>query len=80
VTQRWVAWYDQQIIARGVATFWRTEDNKHLLSFDIAVLPEWRRRGLAKRLLKLIAEVAQREKRRLLIANTDSAIPAGKRS
>jgi mycothiol synthase len=40
-------------------------------------LPEWRRQGWAKRLLKLIAEVAQREKRRLLIANTDSAIPAG---
>jgi mycothiol synthase len=77
VTQRWVAWHDQQIIARGVATFWRTEDNKHLLSFDIAVLPEWRRQGWAKRLLKLIAEVAQREKRLLLIANTDSAIPTG---
>jgi mycothiol synthase len=77
VTQRWVAWHDQQIIARGVATFWRTEDNKHLLGCDIAVLPEWRRQGLAKRLLKLIAEVAQREKRRLLMASTDSAIPAG---
>ena len=77
VTQRWVAWHDQQIIARGVATFWRTEDNKHLLSFDIAVLPEWRRQGWAKRLLKLIAEVAQQEKRRLLMAGTDSAIPAG---
>jgi mycothiol synthase len=77
VTQRWVAWHDQQIIARGVATFWRTEDNKHLLGCDIAVLPEWRRQGLAKQLLKLIAEVAQREKRRLLMASTDSAIPAG---
>ncbi len=77
VSRRWVVWHNQEIIARGVATFWNTEDNKHLLSFDIAVLPEWRRQGLAKRLLKLIAEVAQKEKRRLLMTHTDSAIPAG---
>jgi GNAT superfamily N-acetyltransferase len=77
VSRRWVVRHDQQIIARGIATLWRSEDNQHLLNFDIAVLPEWRRQGWAKRLLKLIAEVAQQEKRRLLMAGTDSAIPAG---
>jgi GNAT superfamily N-acetyltransferase len=77
VRRRWVIWHDKKIIARGAATFWRSEDNRHLLNFDIAVLPEWRCRGLAKRLLKLIAEVAQHEQRRLLMTSTDSAIPAG---
>ncbi len=77
VRRRWVVWCDKKIVARGVATFWRTEDNQHLLNFDIAVLPEWRRQGWAKRLLRLIADVAQQEKRRLLMTGTDSAIPAG---
>ncbi len=77
VSQRWVVWDDKKIVAQGIATFWRTEDNQHLLNFDIAVVPELRRQGWAKRLLKLIAGVAQQEKRRLLMTNTDSAIPAG---
>lgn len=77
VRHRWVVWHDKKIIARGTATFWRTEDNQHVLWFDIAVLPELRRQGWAKRLLKLIADVAQHEKRRLLMTSTDSAIPAG---
>lgn len=77
VRRRWVIWDEKKIVARGVATFWRTEHNQHLLNFDIAVLPELRRQGWAKRLLTLIAEVAQQEKRRLLMTSTDSAIPAG---
>ncbi len=77
VRQRWVVWHDNEIVAQGIATFRRTEDNQHLLWFDIAVLPEMRRQGWAKRLLKLIADVAQQEKRRLLMTSTDSAIPAG---
>ncbi|MCS6903558.1 MAG: GNAT family N-acetyltransferase [Candidatus Bipolaricaulota bacterium] len=77
VRRRWVVWHDESIIAYGLASFWHTEDNQHLLWFDIAVLPEWRRRGWAKRLLKLIADIAQQERRRLLMTSTDSAIPAG---
>lgn len=77
VARRWAVWQGSEIVARAVATLWRTEDNQHLLNFDIAVLPQWRRQGLAKRLLKLIADVAQHEKRRLLMTSTDSAIPAG---
>lgn len=77
VAHRWAVWRGSEIIARAVASLWRTEDNQHLLNFDIAVLPEWRRQGIATRLLKLIANVAQREQRRLLMTSTDSAIPAG---
>lgn len=77
VRRRWVVWHGSEIIAYALASLWRTEDNQHLLWFDIAVLPEWRRQGIAKCLLKLIADVAQHERRRLLITGTDSAIPAG---
>ena len=55
----------------------RTDDNKHLAEFDIAVLPEMRRRGIAKELLPLLAEIARKEQRALLMTTTDSNVPAG---
>lgn len=55
----------------------RTEDNQHLMYFDVAVLPELRRQGFAKRLLKPIADIAQSENRRIFEADTDSKIPSG---
>jgi mycothiol synthase len=53
------------------------EDNLHMAQFTIEVLPEFRRRGLARQFLSRIVEVARGEKRRLLIANTTDRIPAG---
>ncbi len=59
----WTAWAPdkRKIVARASATIMRTEENPQLMYFDIAVLPELRRHGLARRLLALIAEVAQEE-------------------
>ncbi len=73
----WAVWRADEIVATGEVDIHRTEDNRHLAWFEIAVLPELRRRGIAKRLLKLVAEVARKENRRLLMTSTDSAIPAG---
>ena len=56
---------------------WRTEHNQHLAQFDITVLPELRHRGIARQLLAVVADVAHREQRRLLLTTTDAAIPAG---
>ncbi|MCI0478172.1 MAG: GNAT family N-acetyltransferase [Anaerolineales bacterium] len=65
------------IIARG-DTFWRdAEDNKHLVEFRIQVLPEYRRQGLARQLLPLIADATRRANRRLLVTDTNERIPAG---
>jgi GNAT superfamily N-acetyltransferase len=44
---------------------------------DITVLPEYRRQGLARRLLEQVAAAAREEKRRLLLTNTTDRIPAG---
>lgn len=73
----WAVWRGNEIVATSEVELSRTGDNQHLAWFEIRVLPEMRRRGIAKRLLKLIAEVAQKESRRLMMTWTDSAIPAG---
>jgi mycothiol synthase len=55
----------------------RLEENQHIGQFTIEVLPEYRRRGLARQLLVHIAGVARRENRRVLIAETTERILAG---
>ncbi|MFQ5796782.1 MAG: GNAT family N-acetyltransferase [Candidatus Bipolaricaulia bacterium] len=75
----WVVWRvdGSEIVATANAVIWRTDHNKHLAQFDISVLPEMRRQRIAKRLLELVADVAHKENRRLLLASTDSVVPAG---
>jgi mycothiol synthase len=78
---QWAAWTvgDTQVVARAAICIDRSGDNRHMADFEIAVVPEMRRRGIAKRLLGPIAEVARKENRQLLLVTTDSDIPAGRR-
>lgn len=55
-----------------------TEENKHLMQFQIEVLPAYRRRGVGSRLLRELADDAVTQERRLMIADTSDRIPAGK--
>ena len=55
----------------------RTGENQHLGQFDISVHPDFRRQGLARRLLGEVVETARRESRRLLLAFTMDRVPAG---
>jgi mycothiol synthase len=75
----WAAWDTQanQIVADANAMVMRTEENQHMLQFDISVLPAYRQQGLGHQLLERIAEVAAQEQRRLLITSTSGRIPAG---
>jgi GNAT superfamily N-acetyltransferase len=70
-------WGQNQIVALANAEVSRTEDNQHLVWFEIEVLPEYRKQGIAKGLLQFVCEIAQEEKRKLLMSFSDSAIPAG---
>lgn len=65
------------IVALGELQIWRIEQNKHIAPFRLEVLPEFRGQGRARQLLQKIAELAQRENRRLLMARTNERIPAG---
>lgn len=66
-----------KIIASGSISFLKTEENKHLVEFDIQVAPEYRRQGWARRLLAEIVQATQRGDRRLMITTTNERVPAG---
>ncbi len=77
--QMWCAWNEDlsDIIAQGNVAFMHTDENKHLAQFDIIVHPNFRRQGIAKQLLGLLAEAAQTDHRSLLLTDTNDRIPAG---
>jgi mycothiol synthase len=65
------------VLASGRVDFLNTGENKHLVRFRIDVLPKHRCQGIGRRLLALIAEVARRENRRLMMSRTTERVPAG---
>ncbi len=75
----WAAWNPDrtEIVGSANVYFMKTEENKHLAWCDLSVLPELRRQGIGRRLLAEIAEVPQRESRRLLMTGTNARVPAG---
>lgn len=75
----WSIWNadNTDIAGFGTIQLMRLEDNRHLAQFDISVLPEYRRQGMARKLLAQIAAAAQSDQRRLLMTSTVDRIPAG---
>lgn len=74
----WVVWNAArtEVLASGGLDYNVNGENQESANIRIAVLPEFRRRGIGRRLLALIAQRAQRENRRLLFAHT-SRVEAG---
>lgn len=75
----WAGWNADktEMVAAGVASFLRMEENQHLAQIDFSVDPEYRRRGLGRELLRQAVQAAQAENRRLLITDTNERVPAG---
>ena len=75
----WAAWNPDQTEMVGLANvaLLRLEENKHLAQFELTVLPEYRRQGLGRQLLSLIAEASSKDNRRLLMTNSTDRVPAG---
>ena len=73
----WLAREGNKIVGVSNIIIMDLEENKHLAQASIQVLPEYRRQGLAKRLLTPILEVAQANNKSLLIDDTNSNIPSG---
>jgi mycothiol synthase len=73
----WYVWEQGDIIASIRVNVGFYDDNRHLINGGIAVLLQHRRQGLATRLLKTFVEIAETNKRTLLITGTDSTVPAG---
>ncbi|MGI4791135.1 MAG: GNAT family N-acetyltransferase [Janthinobacterium lividum] len=75
----WAAWNQNrsEVVGAGYVSILNTEENKHLVWFDVNVLPEHRRQGIGHRLLALLVDVPQREGRRLMMVGTHGRVPAG---
>jgi GNAT superfamily N-acetyltransferase len=65
------------LVADAHVGFANFDSNRHVADFGIEVAPELRRRGLAKRLLGLVAEAAREQDKTLLITGTNGRVPAG---
>jgi len=75
--RQWVTWHGGEAVGRAILTAYDTPHNRHIADAEIGVAPEWRRQGIAKRSLPYIVEAAEALDRKLLLAGTDSTIPAG---
>jgi len=75
----WAAWdaSSGRIVAFGQADIYHTGDNPHLIDCRIEVLPEFRRQGLGSRMLRLLADHARSQDRRLLVIEANDRVPAG---
>ncbi|WP_309708756.1 GNAT family N-acetyltransferase [Armatimonas sp.] len=75
----WVWFVEQEGKTLGTADLgvMRADENQHLAQFSIKLLPETRRQGLGKLLLKEIVAVAEAENRTLLMTDTASTVPSG---
>ncbi|MEZ4727186.1 MAG: GNAT family N-acetyltransferase [Caldilineaceae bacterium] len=78
VIEPWLAWNEAGVIVGAAfGMMYETDSNQHLLQFSLDVHPAYRRRGLGKRLLGCMVEMAQRNNRRLLMGGTHDRVPAG---
>lgn len=68
---------DGSLAAEGYAFWTETDENRHLAFVGIAVRPDHRRRGIGRKLLRLVGDVARAEGRNLLMGNTIDRVPAG---
>jgi len=78
----WLALNEEESRAPGyaVAFFMLTEENQHLIQYEVYVEPDARRAGVGRQLLQQVAELAHRENRRLMMTDTSDRIPAGEAS
>jgi GNAT superfamily N-acetyltransferase len=75
----WTAWRDDEseVVGWGIVYFMNTNENQHVVQFEMEVQADVRRQGLGRRLLAEIVEVPRREGRRLMVTETSERIPGG---
>lgn len=73
----WLAWDDGALVGEAHSEFLDTDENRHLLEFNIFVRRDRRRQSIATKLLAGIAEEAARQNRPILLSFTFGNVPAG---
>jgi GNAT superfamily N-acetyltransferase len=77
VREFWARDQGGSIAASGNVSWATTDDNTHLVRGWIGVHPDRRRRGIAKALLRLIADVMDEQGRTLFMFSTSERVPSG---
>lgn len=72
----WAAWQDRALIGLASLQYDESSANRHAAEYLIEVAPAYRRRGVATRLLRRVADTAGAENRMLLLTWTSSLVPA----
>jgi GNAT superfamily N-acetyltransferase len=70
---------EARVAGKANAFVYRTIDNQHACFFELEVLPEFRRQGLGRKLLRLVFNFTRQENKRLMFTNTSDRVPAGER-
>lgn len=75
----WLIWNEthDQIVGSCVCNVLNADHNQHIAQIELEVLPEARRQGLGSALLAKAVAMTEVTGRRLLIAQTQSNVPAG---
>jgi mycothiol synthase len=75
----WAVWdhLGASILASAWAEADRSGDNPHVCDFIVQVLPEIRRQGLGRELLRRVVAFARNHERRLLFGYSNERVPAG---
>ncbi len=79
VVQAWAAWSADgaEMVGDANVGYMEADENRHLVQFDVYVLPEHRRQGLGTELLRRAVAAAQSAGRRLMMTGTNERVPAG---
>ncbi len=72
-----VAWEGGRAVGRAAAFAPLGADNRHMLQVDLQVLPDRRRLGIGRAMLRWALDVARRHDRRLILGGTGARVPAG---
>jgi len=77
--QMWALWNPEKTIVIGQieSEMYLTGENQHVSMGTVEVLPEYRQSGLGKKLFEKLVQLAQDNKRRLIMMQTYSTAPAG---
>ncbi len=75
----WTVWDSprQRMLAFATIHAEYSGDNMHAAEFSVQVLPQVRRRGIGRALLRRVVAFANEHKRSLLIASSNERVPAG---
>ncbi|MBC8134597.1 MAG: GNAT family N-acetyltransferase, partial [Fibrella sp.] len=68
---------DSPVVGLGELQIAHQQENQHVASFHIQVLPERRREGIARQLLPAIVMAAQEKGRTMLMSDSNDRAPAG---